>query len=362
MDYKMDLHSNSTVPVANDTLIKTEEYGFIQTQADFAIAVSTIDGVAILFGAAINLAVIITIVKNHQKLKNMDLFVLNLCISDFTSSILYQPLIITRLLARSKLSKFHNSLFKMATFTCLLTDCAALFLVTFDKYLGIRYPLKYRTNLTKRKVVVTITCAWVVAASVGLTFALNENSAMIAGILYALLILLMFITTTALQIASFFIAKRHERRIREMGTVAGNYNNSGKPETTVNIGANEERRPEATVFSVNNPVRPFTSKAAKTITLLSTVFIISWLPQIVLNMYFTLTFDWETFFRLIYIFVAFQQLHVCINPFIYVFRTQCIRSRFFGKRNEIGELSRSGTEYGSSKPNLVRSACTQLHD
>ena len=343
----MGPHSNPNVSLRNNTSEQTGTgYDFIQTPADIGIAVSIIDGASILFGAAINLAVIVVILRNHRKLKTMDLFVLNLCISDFISSIFYQPQIIIRLLARSEQGKLQSSFFRMATFTCLLADCAALFLVTFDKYLGIRYPLRYRMYLSKKKVVVIITGAWVIAASVGLTFAIIEESAMIAGILYALLILMMFITTTVLQIASFFIAKRHERRIQEMGMqVLGHYSSSRKPETTDKIGSNEEQKAETAEITVNNAksAHSSTSKAAKTITLLSAVFIISWLPQIVLNVYFTITFDWNTFFRFIYIFVAFQQLHVCINPFIYVFRTQCIRNRFFGKRRDIGSVS--GTEY-----------------
>ena len=343
----MSLHSNPNESLRNNTSEQTRnDYDFIQTPADIGVAVSIIDGASILFGAAINLAVIVVILRNHRKLKTMDLFVLNLCISDFTSSIFYQPQIIIRLLARSEQGKLQRRVFRMATFFCLLADCAALFLVTFDKYLGIRYPLRYRIYLSKKKVVAIITCAWVIAAAVGLTFALVEESGMIAGILYALLILIMFITTTVLQIASFFIAKRHERRIQGMEMqVVGHYSSSRKPQTTDKNDSNEERKAETaeiTVYNSKSP-HPFTNKAAKTITLLSAVFIISWLPQIVLNVYFTITFDWNTFFRFIYIFVALQQLHVCINPFIYVFRTQCIRNRFFGKRNDIGSLS--GTEY-----------------
>ena len=343
----MGLHSSPNLSLRYNTSEQTtEENDFVPTPADIGIAVSIIDGASILFGAAINLAVIVVILRNHRKLKTMDLFVLNLCISDFISTTFYQPQIIIRLLARSELGKLQSSFFRMATFTCLLADCAALFLVTFDKYVGIRYPLRYRMYLSKKKVVVIITCAWIIAASVGLTFAIIEESGKIAGILYALLILIMFITTTVLQIASFFIAKRHERRIQNMEMqVVGNYSSSRKSETTDKIGSNEEQKAEITQITVYNSMSAhrLTSKAARTITILSAVFIISWLPQIVLNVYFIITFDRNTFFHVIYIFVAFQQLHVCINPFIYVFRTQCIRNRFFGKIINIG--SYSGTEY-----------------
>ncbi len=325
----MDMHSDFNVSSHNDTSIEHEiGFPFIQTPAAIAIAVSILDGVMILFGGTINLAVIVTIVSHYHTLKTMDMFILNLCLSDFASSIFYQPLIITRLLARSKLSSLHNGFLKMATFTCLLADCAALFLVTFDKYLSIRFPLRYYAYVSKQKVVVIITCAWIIATAIGLIFALCDQVALIAGILYAVLIIIMFIITTGMQVASFFIAKRHEQRIQKIRTVVDNTRS-------------EEIKPETTQFSVNNskPANPFSSKAARTVTLLTMVFIMSWLPQIVLNVYFMITFDTKTFFGLIYLFVAFQQLHVCINPFIYVFRTQYIRNKFFGARNEIGYSS-----------------------
>jgi hypothetical protein len=338
----MDMYSNYNVSFHNDTSIEHETgLEFITTPAVIAIVVSIIDGLLILFGATINIAIIITIVSHHRELKTMDLFILNLCLSDFVSSIFYQPLVITRLLARSAQSGIHTGVFKMASFTCLLADCAALFLVTFDKYLGIRFPFRYHTYFRKQNVVAIITCAWVIATAIGLTFALCDQAAKIAGILYGLLLLIMFIITPVLQVASFFVAKRHERRIQRMGKVVANCKCTRKPKPTDEIPSTDDISSEIAHSSINNskPVHPFTSKAARTITLLTVVFITSWSPQIVLNVYFMITSDGKTFFRFIYLFVAFQQLHVCINPFIYVFRTQCIRNKFFGTRNEIGDCS-----------------------
>ena len=59
----------------------------------------------------------------------MYLFILNLCLSDFVSSIFYQPSDITRLLTRSEQSGSHSGV--LASFAWLLADCAALFLVTW---------------------------------------------------------------------------------------------------------------------------------------------------------------------------------------------------------------------------------------
>lgn len=325
----------------NDTPTQSEEGAdFITTPVNIAIAASIIDTILILFGATLNLPVIITIARHHRSLKIMDIFILNLCLSDFISSIFYQPLVITRLLARNQPSRIHTKIFKMATFTCLLADCAALFLVTFDKYLGIRYPFRYHTYFNKQKVVAIIVCAWITALAIGLTFAFFEQASKIAGILYATLILIMFVITASLQIASLFIAKGHEIRIRQMGEAVQYNSTAGGCKIADGTDPRRDDRESAVVQrSTSNagPVHPFTSKAAKTITLLTMVFIMSWLPQIVLNMYYVATFDKATFFSFIYLFVAFQQVHVCINPFVYVFRTQSIRDKFFARtREEVG--------------------------
>lgn len=327
----------------NDTSTDSD---FVTTPADIAIAVSLIDGLSILFGATINLAVIITIARYRYTLKTMDLLILNLCLSDFVSSTIYQPLVISRLMARSELSLIHVKFLKWATSTCLLSDCAALFLVTFDKYLGARFPFGYHLYFNQQKVLVIIACVWFTAIAIGLTFALYDSASRIAGILYAVLVLLMFIITTVLQIATFFIAKRQEKRIRQLGE-AVNHNRAAMSIKIDRKNLEVVQRQDAQIelgvaqSSMNNlkPVNPFTNKAARTITLLTTVFIISWLPQIVLNVYFIITLDRTTFHSLIYLFVAFQQLHVCINPFIYVFRTKYIHDKFFGRRNDIGGSS-----------------------
>lgn len=327
----MDTYFNFNSSLHNDTSTEHDRgYDFIIIPTAIAIAVSIIDGVLILFGATINLAVIITVISHHRSLKIMDLFILNLCLSDFASSIFYQPLIIIRLLARNELSHFLAGVFKMATFTCLLADCAAIFLITFDKYLGIRFPFRYHAYFSRQKVVVIIACAWVIATAIGLTFAMCNEAAKTTGIIYGILIIIMFVTTAAFQIASFFIAKRHERRIQEIGNVVANHNGTTTSQGTDEVSSSEEVI-QMDQRSVDNskPEHPFTSKAARTITLLTMVFVTSWLPQIILNVYFMITFDKKTFFSLIYLFVAFQQFHVCINPFIYVFRTQCIRDKFF---------------------------------
>ncbi|CAB4008284.1 melanocortin 1 receptor, partial, partial [Paramuricea clavata] len=269
----MDMYSNFNVSLHNDTPIERETgFEFITTPAVIAIVVSIIDGVLILFGATINLAVIVAIVRHHRELKTMDLFILNLCLSDFVSSIFYQPLVITRLLARSAQSHIHTGVFRMATFSCLLVDCAALFLVTFDKYLGIRFPFRYHMYFRKQYVVAIITCGWVIATAIGLTFALLDQAAKIAGIIYGLLLLIMFILTPVLQIASFFIAKRHERRIQRMEKVVANCDCTREPKPADEIPSIDNINAGTAHSSINNskPVHPFTSKAARTITILTT--------------------------------------------------------------------------------------------
>ena len=221
----MDVYSDSNFSFINNT--HKSEDDFIKVPVVIATAVSVTDAVLIIFGAPTNFVVIITIASQHRKLKVMDLVILNLCLSDFISSIFYQPLVITRLLADSKLNDMHTRVFKMATFTCLLANCAALFLVTFDKYLGIRFPYRYRMYTNKQKVVVIIISAWVMATTIGLTFASSE-SGRIAGILYGLLLVIMFIITTSFQIASFIIAKRHQRRLHKMENVAVKYTSTAK--------------------------------------------------------------------------------------------------------------------------------------
>ena len=337
----MDVLSNSNISLPNNTHESQDD--FIKIPAATAIAVSITDAVLILFGATINLAVIITIASHHRKLKVMDLFVLNLCLSDFISSTLYQPLIITRLLADSKLRGVHDGVFKMATFTCLLADCAALFLVTLDKYFGIRFPYRYQMYMNKQKAVVIIICSWVTATAVGLSSAVISNAGTIIGILYGMLLIIMFIITASFQIASFLIAQRHQRRIRQVENAVVTYNSTARGKKRADEVSSSEHieLPETAQSSIEKPkrVNPLASKAARTITLLTTVFIMSWFPQIVLNVYFMITFDQKTFFSLIYLFIAFQQVHVCINPFIYVFRTSCIRNKFFGRTNDISSFS-----------------------
>ncbi|XP_046854333.1 uncharacterized protein LOC124447453 isoform X3 [Xenia sp. Carnegie-2017] len=181
---------------------------------NFAIAAAVIDGFLILFGIVVNLPLVFIIAKNYRMLQTMDLFVFNLCVADLVSSVFYQPLIIMRLLARSEQSSHMTYALRMTTCSCLLIDCAAIFLITFDKYLGILYPLHYSRWFNKKKVAVFVILCWIFAVTFGLTFAIFDKQVRrVSGYMNACLIITMFVTTTSIQLWSYLIVKRLQKEI-----------------------------------------------------------------------------------------------------------------------------------------------------
>ena len=329
------MHSNSASTTSQPT--PDIHVPFLVVPSEIAIPVSIVDGISILFAGTANLVVMVMIAKYRtHALKNSDLLIFNLCLSDFVGSIFQQPLIIQRLLARGKQEASRLELLGMATLTCLLLGCAALFLLSLDRYLCVKFPFRYPAHMTKRKILKFILGTWIVSFGIGLLFPYYKNVKRFVGILYTMLLFFMFILTSFFQVLSGLIARRQEKKIHEVETsLRYNYAQeldaarieNNQQDTTVERANSESRS-----HSINHKkIRVFSSKTARTVTLLTLVYILSWLPQILLTLYLLASNDTHTFYKFIYVAIAYLQFHACVNPFIYVFRTRRIRRTIFHK-------------------------------
>lgn len=169
---------------------------------------------------------------------------------------------------------------------------SSLFFIALDRYLAISFPFKYKSVLTKRRVIVCIPLSWITAAFVSFTFTYFKFF-FIQSIYCTLSILI----TITLYIHIFVIALKKERQIAAFRL----------PNVQRRINYLRER------------------KSAKTMAIILGVFLTAWVPSVVF--YATVTskdpsyLTYQGWMNTIYFFNA------SLNPFIY-----CIRSSNFRKR------------------------------
>lgn len=317
----METNLTRTVQNWSTTTVAPSKRGlFFIVPSEIGIPFSIMDGAAVLVGGTANFLVMAMIGKHHRTLQNMDLFIFNLCLSDFLSSICFQPNVILRLLADSRTPRIQTTLRRIAAYIFLSAGCSNLFLVTLDRYLNTSQPFHYFRYVTKRKVYLSIGCVWIISLVIGLWPLISRK---ISSVIYLAYTSTVFALTITLQILAFLIAKRQEKSIRQLQqSVFHNHHLQGRK-----TSSDQRRRSQAQ------------TKATKTIIVLFLVYVGSWLPVTLFRAYFNENYAQQKVFGIwINVFNAVLQLHACINPFIYVLRTRRVREKFHRLKRKVSPM------------------------
>ena len=129
----------------------------------------------IFFSLAGNLLIIISAIVNKKLRSATHILILNLAISDLLISTFSLPLRTIRLASTASLmtpSSARSTLFCRLTTALSITLFASsnfnLFLLTLDRYIGIKFPLQYKVRPKSVKLAVCITISWVLALITGI--------------------------------------------------------------------------------------------------------------------------------------------------------------------------------------------------
>ena len=305
----MDENSENLQPIEAYWMRRWE---FRPTPWEIAVLASVVSAVLGFFGAVTNGLVIYLIaqIKKQRAMQDTDILILSLCFSDFISSVASQPQGIVILLARNPAPKWQFLAAHSTGHFTVGSGALSLLLLTMMRYLSVKFPFFYASQVKQASVYGCFVTVYLGAVAVVIWILLDGES---EARVFPVIIAVIFSLTIILQIMIFAVAKAKARRTRRQ-IVAIEHNQPGLTQL--------ERR---TSFQ--------RSKTHRTILYICGVYISTWLPSVIFRFHYTFHGNFTYYLQWIYVFSVFLQVHSCINPFIYMFRTSRIKQILSGFLN-----------------------------
>ena len=139
MNYSTFDH-NCTTYISSLTTESSANSKFVQIDLTVAIIFSVFDGVGIALGTLANLVMVFMVVTQSDLHSTTDIFTASLCISDLLASILFQPLVMRRLLARRSNPASEWGLRRFVGQMTLAASSISLVMATIDRYIVVKKP------------------------------------------------------------------------------------------------------------------------------------------------------------------------------------------------------------------------------
>ena len=260
------------------------------TEAIFLASVNVIFSICGILG---NVLVCIVVARNRQLHTVTNMFITSLALADLLVCVVAQPLNAVFLYGLPP-NPAYGITRKTFCFVSELASISNLAAVTIDRYIAIVSPMQYQLKVNFKKAFILLCFIWVVSLGLGIPSGIDRSVSHIT--VYYVLALMVIIVPIYVRI--YFIARRQAQVIaRQIEFIEKESTSKGEKE---NI-------------------------AAKTIGNVLSVFIICWLPVIVLPMIFRYHANTRTARRLL---KWAQTLALCssaANPVIYSLRTQIFR-------------------------------------
>ena len=307
MNYSTFDH-NCTTYISSLTTESSANSKFVQIDLTVAIIFSVFDGVGIALGTLANLVMVFMVLTQSDLHSTTDIFTASLCISDLLASILFQPLVMRRLLARRSNPAFEWGLRRFVGQMTLAASSISLVTATIDRYIVLKKPSRHANLVSKPTALAVVAMVWLASLAIGLTAYLKRE---IAAFLFLIVISCIVATIFVFQILIFCIARAQVKKIWKQTCPL-------------------QRRHQTSYLKH--------MKATTTIILLLTAFLVSWLPSTIFRFHDRITGgDLQTFHKWLHVLNTFIQIHCCLDPYLYVFRNQRFKSvitRYLKRRSD----------------------------
>ena len=262
-------------------------------------------------------ALVVTVVVTKQQLRTVyNILLACLAVTDFLVGLLVQPLSVVadvkRILGLGPFCMFDTVL-AMAGLGVCLASVGHLVLISVERYISIKLPLRYDDIVTQKRVLAGVVTVWAVSAIgiIGMIFLASINTesdlySMMLGAIHLMFIffVVVYISTIVFTHTAVFLeAKKHKRRLQ-----------------TEQLPDEEAKR-----LKKNH-------KAAITLTIILTALFFSYLPVTVLFGSATLRDDLVEPHMLYILFAwCYTSVYVCsiFNPLIYCWRMKKLRGALF---------------------------------
>ena len=231
-------------------------------------------------------------------------FLASLCVADFLVGLIVDPVwIAIRFVTQPQrahiLKQVINLLWIQSTAATVFNLCS----VSVDRFIAIRFPFRHRDILTKQRCYAVIIMVWLISLFLPFSRTLGGNRTNVESLWFSLTFITIVLPITVVTLCYFSIFKAAKKQASTIKTE--NHQNSNRK---------------------NVPARATQNyKAIKTIGFVLGVFIVSWMPSLVVSVVDYVTASDECAdHRLAYVVwpwieaIAFTSS--AINPWIYCFR------------------------------------------
>ena len=240
--------------------------------------------------------------KNESLRTISNWFLASLCVADFLAGLVVDPMYIAiAVFAQPRIGSILLKSLSMVWIHSTAATLFNLFCVSVDRFIAIRFPFRYQDIITKQRCYAVIIMVWLISLFLPFSRILVDNQTN-AGFWFSLSFIFFAVPLTVVTLCYFWIfkvAKKQASRIK-----GENLQNSNE---------------------MNCPVRAVRNhKAIKTIGLVLGVFIVSWMPSLVLSVVYYVTASDKCFAnKLVLVWPWLNAVALtssAINPWIYFFR------------------------------------------
>ena len=210
--------------------------------------------------AVIGNAVVLWLFYKDKSLRTIsNWFLASLCVADFLAGLVVDPMYIA--FAQPRISSFLLKGISMVWIHSTTATVFNLCCVSVDRFIAIRFPLRYQHIITKQRCYAVIIMVWLISLFLPFSSILVDNHTNVRDFWFSLSFIFSAAPLTVVTLCYFWIfkvAKKQASRVKRE-----NLQNSNE---------------------TNCPVRAVqNNKAMKTIGFVLGVFIVSWMPSLVLS-------------------------------------------------------------------------------
>ena len=261
----------------------------------------SLTGLAAVIG---NAAVLWLFYKNESLRTISNRFLASLCVADILAGLVVDPTylaikVLTQPRKGSILLKVNHMMWIHSTAATVFNLCC----VSVDRFIAVRFPFRYQDIITKQRCYAVIIMMWLFSLFLPFSRILADNPTTVEDMWFSLSFIFFVLPITVVTLCYFWIFKAVRKQTRQI-TVERHQTDSAENNTWPRATQNQ--------------------KAIKTIGFVLGVFIVSWMPSLVIAIVSYVTADECLRNRLEYVvwpwIAATGFTSSAINPWIYVFR------------------------------------------
>lgn len=244
-----------------------------------------------MFGSLSTIFLIGLMLRKEELRKRADIFTASLCVSDLLASVLFQPFVIRRMLARKPKNAYEWPIRRTIGQATLSASALSLLTASIDRYVVLRWPMRYEPIISKGTALLMVGGIWLGSSAIGTTAYFKRN---LSALVFPSILSVIVASIVTTQFSIFIIAKKQVFKIWKHSQPS----NKGKK------------------FLAN-------MRATKTIALLLVVFLFSWLPSTIFRFYErSRGGDSVTFHKWLHPLNSLIQIHCSLDACLYVLRNR----------------------------------------